>query len=101
MADFSRLAGLVNRASIALLSDATATIGADTVSGIFTNQYVDALDISSTRPAFACDASDAAGIGEGTALTITSAMHGITAGAYIVRRIEPDAGMTRLILEEQ
>ena len=79
--------------AVAALANATATIGAAQVEGIFDNAYADALGFSGTTPIFECISSAVTSVAQGDAVVIS----GIN---YTVSRIEPDAGMTRLVLQE-
>ena len=75
------------------LANAVATIGAAQVEGIFDSQYADVLGFSGTTPVFECISSAVASVAQGDAIAIG----GIN---YTISRIEPDAGMTRLVLQE-
>ena len=93
-APFAVLEARVNVDVIRHLANATATIGAAQVEGIFDNAYLDALGFSGATPVFNCISSAVSGVAQGDAVAIG----GIN---YTVIRIEPDGiGMTRLVLQE-
>ncbi len=72
-----------------------ATIGSNTVVGIFENQFFEVHGIEGLRPTFTCDESEVSSIDHGDALTIKST-------SYEVVGIHPDGtGVTTLILEQQ
>jgi len=74
-----------------------ATIGLDTVNGIFDHEYIEALDVSGEAPVFVCatsDLDDLGGVTQGDTLTVNGT-------GYRIRSVEPDGtGVTRLTLEE-
>jgi len=75
-----------------------AVINGSNVNGYFDNDYLTALDVGGTSPAFECATSDLAAVTpavvRGTAITIDSV-------SYIVEEIKPDGtGMTVLVLSE-
>jgi len=71
-----------------------ATIGGETVNGIFDNEHTEVLDVSGTHPAFTCKTSDVSGVSQGDTVTINGT-------GYRVVSIKPDGtGMTTLVLEE-
>ena len=72
---------------------AIGTFSFGDVDGLFSNNYADALGFSGTSPVFVCSKTDAASVAQGDAVVIG----GIN---YTISRIEPDAGMTRLVLQE-
>jgi len=73
--------------------------GAETVNGVFDNEYVGVLDgeastpVESTRPVFTVATDDVTGIGHGDSVVISGT-------TYTVRGVEPDGtGVTRLVME--
>ncbi len=78
----------------------TATIGAGTIyettaNGIFDNEYIEAVSVSSLTPTFHCRTSDLTNITIDFKLTVNST-------DYKIRDIQQDGtGMTLLILEKQ
>lgn len=79
------------------LLTSAATVGANTVYGIFDSAYVDVFETTGTRPALLCRSSDVTlySIARGTSVVINGS-------TYIVRNLEPDGtGLTRLVLELQ
>lgn len=74
----------------------TATVGVNSVDGIFDNEYITAFDTTGTQPVFHCRSSDVSlySIARGTTLVI----NGTT---YTVQNIEPDGtGMSKLVLSD-
>lgn len=79
------------------LADAVI-INSTTINGIWDNDYLEALDIAGTSPAFTCDADDLAAIipavARGTTLTRASVN-------YTITNIKPDNnGFKTLIVTE-
>lgn len=71
-----------------------ATIGGETVNGIFDDEYAETLDIAGTAPVIACKTEEVADVDEGDTVTIAGT-------DYTVRDIEQDGtGVTRLVLEK-
>lgn len=77
----------------------TATLDAVDVAGIFDADYVEALGVESSGPAFTLPTSATVGVAHGSTLVITS---GLGTGTWKVRGIQPDGtGVTLLKLEAQ
>ena len=72
-----------------------ATIGSNTVVGIFENQFVEVHGIESFRPVFTCTEASVPSIAHGDALNIKAV-------SYKVAGVQSDGtGLTQLILEKQ
>jgi len=72
-----------------------ATIGADTVAGIFESQFVEVNGIEGVRPVFTCEAAKVANIAHITTIKVKDY-------TYKVAGIQPDGtGLTSIILEKQ
>lgn len=77
----------------------TATLDGEGVDGIFDADYVDALNVENSGPAFTLQTTDAQDSAHGSTLIITS---GRGLGTWKVRGIKPDGtGITVLKLEKQ
>lgn len=74
----------------------SATVGGNSLDGIFDNEYISALDMTGTQPVFLCRSSDAAlySITRGSVLVINGT-------SYTVQNSEPDGtGITKLVLSD-
>lgn len=94
-APFAALEARLNAAAIAQLSNAVATIGAASVSGVFDSAYGESLNgmVAGFVPAFTCASADVAGVAKNTAVSVNGV-------SYLVEEINPDGtGITVLKLE--
>lgn len=74
----------------------SATVGGETIVGIFSNDFVEFEGMDGTQPVFRIKADDLAKVDEDDALTITS---GYGAGTYVVEVKGPaEMGTARLVL---
>jgi len=84
-----------------VFANATATLGAVTVSGVYRAPGADALGIAGNQPTFECLESDraAASMDRGDVLTVTCAALGLASVSRTVVGIRPDGfGMVTLDL---
>ena len=79
--------------AVAALANATATIGAAQVEGIFDNDYAGQFGVDATSPAFQCKTADVSAVGRGTAIVINSINY------KAVRKESDGTGWTTVILE--
>lgn len=93
-APFAAIEVQINAACVAGLANATATIGAASVDGVFDNDYLDPLGMEASAPSFVAESADLTGVVHGTTITIAGT-------AYTARNLRPDGtGLTRVVLEE-
>lgn len=95
---FAALESRINAVAVAKLANATATIAGEAVAGTFDADYQDILGASAVVPAFAAEASALAGVARGAALTLTCTSLGLTDAPYTVAEVQPEHGITRLLL---
>jgi hypothetical protein len=92
-APFAALEARVNADVIRHLANATATIGAAPVDGIFDNDYISTFGMDGTSPAFQCTSASVAAVVRGTAITINCVNY------KAVRKESDGTGWTTVILE--
>jgi len=79
---------------LAMLADwDSAVFGADTISGVFDNKFVEVNGVEDVHPVFTCRTADVPGVAQGSAITVNGT-------AYTVVGVQPDGtGMSMLLLE--
>lgn len=95
---FAALESRINAVALSRLGNATATIAGVPVAGTFDADYQDILGTGTVVPAFAGDAAALAGVVRGAALTIDCASLGLVSAVYTVAEVQPEHGITRLLL---
>jgi len=92
----------VNARAVAVFANATATLGASVVSGVYRAPGADALGIAGTQPTFECleSARAAASLDRGDTVTVTCAALSVSAVAHVVTDVRPDGfGLVTLGLD--
>lgn len=92
----------VNARAVAVFANATATLGASVVSGVYRAPGADALGIAGTQPTFECleSAWAAASLDRGDTVTVTCAALSVSAVAHVVTDVRPDGfGLVTLGLD--
>jgi len=94
-APFASIESATATSAVAALANATATIGASSVDGVFDNGHALALDVAAgTRPSFLCNEDDLPALTLGTTTAV------INSTTYTIVEREPDGmGLTTLVLE--
>jgi len=95
---FAALEARINAVTVAKLANATATIAGEVVAGMFDADYQEILGTSAAVPAFAAESASLATVPRGAALTIDCAALGLEDAPYLVAEVQPDNGITRLLL---
>lgn len=95
---FAALESRINAAVLSKVGNATASIAGEDVAGTFDAEYQEVLGLGTAQPAFAADAAALADVVRNTALTITCAPLGLVAAPYVVAEVQPEHGITRLLL---
>ena len=92
---FAAIEAALASTAVAALSNASATIGASSVEGVFVTEYAEALDVAAgSKPVFHCVASALPSITLGTTTAV------INSTTYTIVESHPDGtGMTLLVLE--
>lgn len=94
MTGFAAIETATAEHAVAVFANATAVIGATSVSVLFDNGYADVLGIAATGPSILGVGSDLTAATQGSSLTVNGT-------GYTVTAIEPDGtGLTRLRLQE-
>ncbi len=78
----------------------TIVVNGSTISGLFDEEYADAIGVDGVMPRFICTDTDASAVSIGDTGAVTSDTYGATATTYTIRRIiryEPK--LTSLIVE--
>lgn len=89
---FAALESRVNAAALAKLANATATIAGQAVDGVLSQAFVEQLGVEGLRPTFTAIESALPPVAHGAVVTIGAV-------TYSVVGVQPDAGVTVLILE--
>lgn len=97
---FAALEARLYDRSLAMLANATATIAAGVVEGVFDPEAIDGLNMNSVRPTFLGSLAALGAVSNGDSITITSAAHGLSAAAYTVAETSTEAGQIRLWLRK-
>jgi hypothetical protein len=89
---FAVLEDRVNSVAVAQLANATATIAGQNYDGIFTRAFVEDGGVESVKPVFIRRTADLPAMTHGQSVVINNV-------TYSVVGIQPDNGITTLILE--
>lgn len=86
------LESTVNARAVAAFANATATLGAATVSGVYRAPGADALGMAGSAPTFECleSARSAASMDRGDSITVTCAALSVSAVAHTITDLRPD-----------